>query len=142
MKAYAIKAKLPKKAQAYFNYFKREVLNRCIKNRADCVIEYLDGKILLFTDYENVKVLLSGLRGVISYHPVRIFENFDSLVDSIEKMMNNCGDFAIRSNRKFIERDLGAKITEYLKISVNLRDPQCLIYVEKRGKIFLLFEDV
>ncbi len=139
MKAYAIKAKIPKSTQLYFNYFKNEVIKRCIAEKADCVIESIDGRLLLFTDSPHPHSLLEGIRGVLSHYEIEIFEDEDSLIESMVAKLKGCENFAVRSNKKTIEREIGGKIAEILDIPVNLTDPQCKLYFERRGKIYLLF---
>ena len=139
VKAYAIKAKIPKSTQLYFNYFKGEVIKRCIEEMADCVIEIIDGRILLFTDFPPPSSLLEGIKGVLSYYEVEIFEDTNSLIKSMVVKLNGCKSFAARSNKKAMEREIGGKIAEIVNIPVNLTEPQCKLYFERRGKIYLLF---
>ncbi len=139
MKAYAIKAKIPKSTQLYFNYFKNEVIKRCIAEKADCVIESIDGRLLLFTDSQHPHSLLEGIRGLLSHYEIEIFENENSLIETMVSKLKGCKSFAVRSNKKAIEREIGGKIAEIIDIPVNLTDPQCKLYFERRGKIYLLF---
>jgi len=139
VKAYAIKAKVPKNSQAYFNYFKKEVIKKCVDKNVGCIIEILDGRILLFTDCNDVKALLESVKGILSYYEVEIFEDINSLVERIAIEMKGCESFAVRSNKKALEREIGGKIAEILNISVDLSNPQCISYFERRGKFYLLF---
>ncbi len=139
MKPYAVKTRMPKNAYVYFNYFKNEVLKRCIDKKADCVLEFLDGRILLFTDCNAPQELVEGIRGFISLHKISIFESMDELVSEMIKALEGCESFAIRSNRKSLEKELGERILKILDITVDLSSPSCLLYVEKRGKFYLLF---
>ncbi len=139
MKAYAIKARIPKNTQLYFNYFKNEVIKRCIAENTDCIIEIIDGRLLLFTDSPHPHSLLEGMRGVLSHYEIEIFEDEGSLIKSIIPKLKECKSFAVRSNKKSIEREIGGKIAEILSIPVNLTEPECKLYFERRGKFYLLF---
>ena len=110
-----------------------------MEKRVDCIVESLDGRIILFTDCKSLDDILGGIRGIISHHPVRIFEDLDSLVEAILPNLQGCRDFAIRSNRKSLEGEIGGRVVDALNIPVNLTSPHCRIYVERRGKFYLLF---
>ena len=139
MKAYAIKAKIPKNSQLYFNYFKEETIKRCVETNTDCVVEIIDGRILLFTDSPHPDSLLEGIKGVLALYEIEIFKDEGSLIKSVVGRLKECKSFAVRSNKKSIEREIGGKIAEILNIPVNLTDPECKLYFERRGKFYLLF---
>jgi tRNA(Ser,Leu) C12 N-acetylase TAN1 len=141
MLSYALKAKIPKNATAYVSYIKKELLDKCEKMGIDCVVEYLDGRILIFSDSRKVEDLVKDLRGYLSIHPIEIYDDADRLIDAILSRIKGCPSFAIRSNKKDVEREIGAKIVDRLKIPVNLSNPDCKVVVEKRGKFYLLFSD-
>ena len=138
MNCYAIKALIPKNANSYFNYLKSTLLRRCEEMNEECVIEIIDGRIILFTSAPP-NILLKGVKGIKTHYPVRIFEDFDTLIHEISVRLNNCGSFAIRSNRKVVEQEIGARIVDLKKIRVDLDAPECEILVEKRGKFYILF---
>ncbi len=140
MQAYAIRANIPKNFHRYLDYFRKVVLGRCEEMRKDCVIEFLEGRIIIFTDAapEN---LLDEIKGVREWYRITIFGDFDELVDKIKRMLEECRSFAIRSNRKAMEMEIGDRIVRDMGIEVNLTEPQCKIYVEKRGKFYLLFQE-
>ena len=139
MKAYAIKAKIPKNSQLYFNYFKEEVMKRCVETNTDCVVEIIDGRLILFTDSTTPKSLLEGIKGVLALYEIEILKDEVSLIKSVVGRLKECKSFAVRSNKKSIEREIGGKIAEILNIPVNLTEPECKLYFERRGKFYLLF---
>ena len=139
MKSYAIKAKIPRNQSGYFRKFRREILEKCLKHGADCVVEFIDGRIILFTDYEP-RELTMGVEGVLSVFPVKIYESIEPLVKEIERRVRECNSFAVRSRKKEVEKNIGGMIVERTGKKVNLENPECVIQVEKREKYYLLFE--
>jgi tRNA(Ser,Leu) C12 N-acetylase TAN1 len=139
MNAYAIKAKIPKNANVYLSYLKKEVLERCVKLKADCIVEFLDGRIILFTDCKDAGEILEGIKGILAYYKVKIFESQEDILKFITSKVRDCKSFAVRSNRKNVEREIGAVLADSLGIPVNLEEPDCQVYLEKRGKFYLLF---
>ncbi len=139
MNAYALKAKIPKNANVYLTYLKKEILERCSKSKADCVVEFLDGRILIFTDCKDIGKILNGIKGILAYYEIEIFASQEEMLKFIISKIKECKNFAVRSNRKNVEKEIGAILADSLNIPVKLEEPDCQIYLEKRGKFYLLF---
>ncbi len=141
MHSYAVKARMPRNARAYFSNFSERVLGRCEGEKVDCVLELIDGRILLFTDSDDPQSLLDGIKGIISVHRVKVFEDVDSLIEFLKDRIRGCESFSVRSNKKAVEQEIGGRIHTDTGVTVNLTSPHCPIYVEKRGKFYILFEE-
>ncbi len=141
MNSYIVIAKIPIRESTYVQFFKREFLRVCVEKRWECVVDYLPGRIIVFSS-QNPCREIEKIRGVISCKKVLIFEegDFDKLLNLIINRIKsqNCKSFAIRSNKKKVEIKLGEKIVELTGLKVNLTNPDCEINVEKRGKFYLL----
>ena len=141
LKSFALKLRMPRNNQMYFHYLTNFVLERCKEFKADCVVEVVEGKMLLFTDYSEPGKLLLGAKGFLSINPVSIFNDEESVVSAILPHLSGCSSFALRSNKKAVEREIGGTLAELSKVPVDLESPECEFRVEKRGKFYLLFLD-
>ncbi len=139
MKTYLIKAKIPRNQAAYLSYLKRSILDICEERDTECVVEFLDGRILLFLSSADVLNEIKNLKGVISVHDVLIFEEYASVIDHISHLLKNKTTFAIRSNKKELEKKVGADIVSRTGLKVNLTSPDIIVKVEKRGKYYLVY---
>ncbi len=139
MKCYAIKAKIPRNQKGYFKNFKRELTKKCLNEKISCIVEFIEGRIIIFSD-RDIREILMGINGVLDISSVRIYENMGILLRDIIIMLENCDSFAIKSNKKEVEKNIGKIIAEKIGNKVNLENPDCQVRVEKRGKHYLLFE--
>ncbi len=141
MDSYIVIAKIPIQVSPYIKFFRREFLKVCVEKHWECIVDYLQGRIIVFSS-QNPCRDVEKIRGVISCKRVHIFEEekFDELLSLIIERLRsrNCRDFAVKSNRKEMEIKLGEKIVELTGLKVKLTDPDCEINVEKRGRFFLL----
>ena len=142
MNSYLITAKIPKNIESYFRNFKKEAMERCIQRKWECIIEYLSGRIIIFSDH-NPCEWVHQIKNVVSCGRVEIFNvnEYDALVKKIVNMLReeNCQNFAIRSNKKNVEIKIGEDVISNLDIAVNLENADCKITVEKRDDYYLLF---
>ncbi len=139
MKTYIIKAKIPRNQAAYLSYLKRAILDICEERDTECVVEFLDGRVLLFLSGEDALNEIKNLNGVISIHDVIIFEEYASVVDHISRLLKDKTSFAIRSNKKELEKKIGADIVSTTGLKVNLTSPDIVVKVEKREKYYLVY---
>lgn len=137
---YLLKVKLPKNNRQYLGYLKRELLRKCEKEKIECIIEFIDGRIIIFSTPEIIPYL-KNLRNIISIHSVKIFEDYEALIKEIKNILRGKESFAVRANTKSLEEKIGEDIIKEMDIEVNLKEPKTEIQVEKRGKYFLLYEE-
>ena len=138
MKGYVIRTKLPRNPEKRVQELRRAILGHCIQNHMDCVVEYLDGRIILFSS-GDITPMIAGIKGVLSVLPVKIFEDYTELLKESLSQILEAKSFAVRANKKSLEEKLGSDIHTATGISVDLRNPQCIIRVESRGNFFLLY---
>ncbi len=138
MKGYVIRTKLPRNPEKRVQELRRAILRRCIQNHMDCVVEYLDGRIILFSS-GDITPLITDIKGVLSTEPVKIFEDYNSFLKEVLSGVAGINSFAVRANKKSLEEKLGSDIHTATGISVDLRNPQRIIRVESRGNFFLLY---
>lgn len=139
MKCYAIKAKIPRNQKGYFKNFKREIIKKCLREKITCVVEFIDGRIIIFSD-SDIRELAMNINGVLDIFSVVIYKDLEKLIKDITIILENCDDFAIKSNKKEVEKNIGGIIAEKPGKKVNLNNPDCTVEVEKREKYYLLFE--
>ena len=141
MNSYLITAKIPKNVGSYFQKFKTIILHSCLRNRVECVVQYVSGRIIVLSEVNPCDDVLK-IKGVISCHPVQIFnsDEYDTLLETVVNILTkkNCRNFAIRSNKKDLEIKMGAHIASSIGIPVDLENPDCEITVEKRGSFYFL----
>ena len=138
MVCYGVKAKIPKNSSGYLVLFRKKLIEMALQKNIECVVEFLHGRIVVFSDSEEIVEMILKIDRVMDVFPIKIYESEEELLDHISKMLNGCKTFAVRSNRKETEIKLGNIITEMMGIGVNLTSPQCEITVEKRGKYYIL----
>ena len=139
MKTYIIKAKIPRNQAVYLSYLKRSILDICEERDTECVVEFLDGRVLLFTSSVDVLNGIKGLKGVISVHDTTVFDDYSKVLNYISRCLEGKKTFAIRSNKKELEKKMGADIISRTGLKVNLTSPDIVVKVEKRGKYYLVY---
>jgi len=137
---YLLKVKLPKNNRQYLGYLKSELLKKCEKDKIECIIEFIDGRIIIFSTSEIIPYL-KNLKNLISIHSVKIFEDYEALIKEIKNMLRGKESFAVRANTKSLEEKIGEDIIKEMNIEVNLKEPGIEVQVEKRGKYFLLYQE-
>ncbi|NPA75512.1 MAG: RNA-binding protein [Euryarchaeota archaeon] len=140
MKPYLIIAKFPKNPSRYIKNFKNYVLDECMKRGIECVVERIQGRILVFASSSPCEfaVQFSGVKRCV---PVRIFDDEGSLVSYLIPKVQSAGSFAVRANHLTLSQKIGERIYEATHTPVNLKNPEVLVEFEFRDSRYFLFEN-
>ncbi len=140
MEAYLLRVKLPRRTDTVIKRIKEIILNECMERQLECIINSLDGRIILFSTSEILDFIkkIKGLRGI---YRVRIFDDYQALVENILERVRGKESFAIESNSHTLAERIGADVVNSLHLKVNLSNPDIKIRVEKKGSYYLLYEE-
>ncbi len=140
MPAYLLFIKMPKNPSRFIHVFKERIIELCMNNGEDCVVDHVPGRLVLFSS-DRICEGVKKMERVMNCHPVRIFEDLDSLISFILPNLDNCNSFAVRSNHLHVAQNIGEILYEKKRIKVNLESPECKIKVEYRGGFYFLIEE-
>ncbi len=140
MQAYLLRVKLPRNNERYVKRIKEYILNECVERELECAVEFLDGRILVFSTPEILDVLknIKNLRGI---YLVSIFRDYGGLLERIKDMLHGRESFAVSSNNRSLAEEIGGDVTDELSIKVDLESPELRVTVERKGGYYLLYEE-
>ncbi len=72
-------------------------------------------------------------------HDTTVFDDYSKVLNYISRCLEGKKTFAIRSNKKELEKKIGADIIYRTGLKVNLTSPDIIVKVEKRGKYYLVY---
>ncbi len=140
MPAYLLVMKMPKNPSRFIHVFKERIIELCIEKGEDCVVDHVPGRLVLFSS-ERICEEVKNMERVMDCHPIRIFEDMDSLISYILPNLDNCSSFAVRSNHLHVAQNIGEILYEKKRIKVDLEAPDCEIKIEYRGGYYFLIEE-
>jgi len=138
--AYLLKVKLPRDNQKYLRYLKEKLIPVCVENEVECVIEHLNGKIIIFSTPQIIEYL-KKLKNLRAIYRVEIFESYNALLQAIKKVLNGKNSFAVISKSRTLAEMIGEELVRELGIAVNLKNPEIRVEVEKKGKYYILYRE-
>ncbi len=137
MNSFLLHLKIPKHAGKVIESIKSEILKICIADNEDCVVDWVTGRLVLFSS-DEICEKVKKIKGVIECHRVEIFEREEELIKKASEIVRNCTSFAVRSNHLHVAQRIGGEIQEMTNVAVNLDAPECEIFVEYRSDYYFL----
>ncbi len=137
MNSYLIIAKFPKNPRQYIKNLKTYLLESCAEQKMDCVVERLNGRLIVFSSSDPCK-FAAEFKNVLRCVSVKIFDDKAELVNLLTPPVKNANSFAVRANHLSIAQEIGEQLYEATHTPVNLENPELLIEIEFRENKYLL----